>query len=154
MHTFFDYTFVFLHGGLIFFNLTGWAWKRTRRIHLVTIGLTIASWFGLGIFYGWGYCPSTDWHWEIKAILGETNLPNSFVTYYVDKLTGFTSDPFTVDAAVLILGLLAFSLSCWLNWKGRKSRLNAWRYISSFETVFHVQGSKLFVLGDDVPWVN
>jgi hypothetical protein len=24
------------------------------------------SWFGLGLFYGIGYCPSTDWHWRIK----------------------------------------------------------------------------------------
>jgi uncharacterized membrane protein (Fun14 family) len=117
MYLFLDYAFVILHSSLILFNLTGWAWKRTRRVHLIIIGSTIASWFGLGIFYGWGYCPLTDWHWDIKQTLGETYLPNSFVMYYGDKLTGLTLDPFAVDAAVFILGLLAFLLSCWLNFK-------------------------------------
>ncbi|MDH3880669.1 MAG: DUF2784 domain-containing protein, partial [Desulfobacteraceae bacterium] len=59
MYTFLDYFFIVFHGSLILFILTGWAWKRTRRIHLITISLTILSWFGLGIFYGWGYCPCT-----------------------------------------------------------------------------------------------
>ena len=117
MYTALDYFFIIFHGSLVLFILTGWAWRRTRRIHLITIGLTMVSWFGLGIFYGWGYCPCTDWHWEIKYKLGETNLPNSYVEYYVDKLTGLTWDPLVVDAIVLILGLVTSALSCWLNWK-------------------------------------
>lgn len=124
MYTLLDYFFIVFHCSLVLFNLTGWAWRRTRRIHLITIGLTILSWFGLGIFYGWGYCPSTDWHWEIKRKLGETNLPNSYIKYYVDKLTAISWDPLVVDAAVLILGLLAFALSCWLNWRD----CNSYRY--------------------------
>ena len=125
MYTILDYFFNVFHGSLVLFNLTGWAWQRTRRIHLITTGLTILSWFGLGIFYGWGYCPCTDWHWEIKHKLGETNLPNSYVKYYVDKLTGFTWNPLAVDRAVLILGLLAFALSCWLNWQDSATRRHA-----------------------------
>jgi hypothetical protein len=117
MYAFLDYFFIVFHGSLALLILTGWAWRKTRRIHLITIGLTIFSWFGLGIFYGWGYCPCTDCHWEIKYKLGETNLPNSYVKYYIDKLTGFTWDPLVVDAVVLILGFVAFALSCWLNWK-------------------------------------
>lgn len=117
MLTFIDYFFIIFHGGWVLFNLTGWAWKKTRRIHLTTISLTILSWFGLGIFYGWGYCPCTDWHWEIKRKLGEMNLPNSYVKYYVDKLTGFTWDPLVVDALVMTLGLMSFALSCCLNWQ-------------------------------------
>ena len=77
----------------------------------------ILSWFGLGICYGWGYCPYTDWHWEVKHRLGETELPNSYIKYYLDKLTGFTWDPLVVDAVVLILVLLAFAFSFWSNWK-------------------------------------
>jgi len=117
MDTILDYFFSLFHGSLVLFNLTGWAWKKTRRIHLITAGLTMMSWFGLGICYGWGYCPCTDWHWKIKHKLGETNLPNSYIKYYIDKLTGLTWDPLTVDAVVLILGLLAFALSCWFNWQ-------------------------------------
>jgi len=133
MYTFLDYFFIVFHGSLILFILTGWAWKRTRRIHLITTGLTILSWFGLGIFYGWGYCPCTDWHWEVKRKLGETNLPSSYVKYYADKLTGLTWDPLLVDAAVLILGLLAFALSCWFNWQDPISRRYARHYDSSLK---------------------
>jgi len=117
MYTFLDFFFIVFHASLILFILTGWAWRRARCTHLITIGLTILSWFGLGIIYGWGYCPFTELHWAVKHKLGETNLPNSYVKHYVDKLTGLTWDPFVVDTAVLILGLLAFALSCWLNWR-------------------------------------
>ena len=72
MYTFLDYAFVVLHSFLVGFNLIGWAWLRTRRIHLVTISLTMFSWFFLGLYYGWGYCPCTDWHWTVKYKLGAT----------------------------------------------------------------------------------
>jgi len=121
MYIFLDYFFIVFHSCLVLFNLTGWVWKRTRRIHLITIGLTILSWFGLGVFYGWGYCPCTEWHWEVKLELGESNLPYSYVKYYMDKLTGCKWDPLLVDAAVVVLGLLAFALSCWLNLQDYKS---------------------------------
>ena len=122
MYTFLDIFFSLFHASLVLFNLTGWAWQRTRRIHLATIGLTILSWFGLGIFYGWGYCPCTDWHWQIKRQLGETGLPKSYIKYYTDKLTGSAWDPVVADATVLILGLSAFALSCWLNTRHRNSK--------------------------------
>jgi len=131
MYTVLDFFFIIFHGSWVLFSITGWVWRKTRRIHLITVGLTILSWFGLGMFYGWGYCPSTDWHWEIKRKLEETNLPNSYVKYYVDKLTGFTWDSLVVDTAVLILGLLAFALSCWLNWRDCNSHRYARHYDSS-----------------------
>ena len=117
MYVFLDYFFVVLHGVLVLFNLTGWIWPRTRRLHLIVISLTVLSWFGLGLFYGWGYCPSTDWHWQVKRKLGETGLPNSYVKYYLDRLTGLSWDPFVVDVTVLILGLVALGLSAWLSWR-------------------------------------
>ncbi|CAG35922.1 DUF2784 domain-containing protein [Desulfotalea psychrophila] len=122
MNTFLDYFFIIFHGGLVIFNLTGWAWRRTRRIHLLTIGLTVLSWFGIGIFYGWGYCPCTDWHWQVKHELGATHLPNSYVKYYVDRLTGLSWDSLLVDAVVLTLGVLAFVLSSWLNIRDHRSQ--------------------------------
>src|SRR5262249_56219971 len=61
----------------------------------------------LGLFYGIGYCPSTDWHWQVKRARGETGLPNSYVKYYVDRLTGLRWDPRLVDVTVLLIGLAA-----------------------------------------------
>ena len=117
MYTFLDIAFVVFHTALVAFNLTGWILKRTRRLHLVVISATVASWFGLGIFYGWGYCPSTDWHWDVKRELGETNLPQSYVKYYLDAVTGISWDPALVDVMVLALGLGALGMSIWTNWR-------------------------------------
>ncbi len=117
-----DVFFLIFHGSMVLFNLFGWISKRTRRLHLISIGITILSWFGLGIFYGWGYCPCTQWHWEIKAKLGQSDLPYSYVKYYADILTGISWHPAAVDGIVVSLGILVFSLSCWLNWGDRKRR--------------------------------
>jgi hypothetical protein len=121
MYIVLDYFFAIFHFSLILFNLTGWIWRKTQRFHLITISLTLLSWFGLGIFYGWGYCPSTHWHWQVKYRLGEFNLPASYVTYYLDKFTGLSWDPLVVDILVLVLALFSFSMSCWFNWKSWKS---------------------------------
>lgn len=119
MNAFLDVAFVIFHTTLVAFNLTGWIWKRTRRLHLAVIGATVVSWFGLGIFYGWGYCPSTDWHWSVKRKLGETDLPQSYVKYYLDAVTGISWDAGLVDVMVLGFGLGALGISIWLNWRDR-----------------------------------
>ena len=117
-----DIFFSVLHGCLVLFNLTGWIFKLTRRLHLITTGLTVLSWFGLGFCYGWGFCPCTQWHWEVKLKLGIADLPYSYVKYYADRLTGFSWDPTTVDGIVVGAGFLVFGLACWLNWRDYKNR--------------------------------
>ena len=42
-----DIFFVVFHTLLVGFNMLGWAWRRTRRFHLITITVTLLSWFGL-----------------------------------------------------------------------------------------------------------
>lgn len=121
MDNFLDIAFAFGHGAFTFFNLLGWIWKRTRRMHLATMSVTLASWFGLGIVYGWGYCPCTDWHWQIKYRLGQSDLPASYVTYYLNHLTGIDWNPSLVDIGVVLSGLTVFVLSCLLNWRDSKS---------------------------------
>ena len=117
MYATLDIFFLSFHTTLIAFILTGWIWPRTRRLHLLIIGLTCMSWFGLGLFYGIGYCPSTDWHWRVKTARGEIGLPNSYLKYYLDRLTRLSWDPRLVDATVLLLGMAAFGLSIALNWR-------------------------------------
>lgn len=101
-----DLLFTIFHVALIVFNLTGWIWKKTRRLHLITLLLTAASWAILGIWYGLGYCPLTDWHWQVKEKLGETHLPNSFVKYLLDKLLG-TDLPVPLVDQITLYSLLA-----------------------------------------------
>lgn len=111
-----DWFFALFHWSLVGFNLTGWIWRRTRVAHRITISLTFLSWFGLGIRYGWGYCPCTDWHWDVKRALGESGLPVSYVTYYLDRVTGWSWNPAVVD--MLVVGLataaLLLSLAFWI----------------------------------------
>lgn len=106
MLLFLDLLFTIIHVALIVFNLTGWIWKRTRRLHLITLLLTAASWAILGIWYGLGYCPLTDWHWQVKEKLGETALPNSFVKYILDKILG-TDLPVALVDTITLYSLLA-----------------------------------------------
>lgn len=117
-----DALFVVVHTALVTFNMLGWAWRRTRRLHLFTIGATLLSWFGLGVVYGWGYCPLTDWHWDVKRALGETALPASWVKYYADRVTGLDWSPVVVDGLVIGSALAALSLSVALNVRDRRRR--------------------------------
>lgn len=120
-----DYAFVVFHFSLVIFNLTGWVWRKTRRLHLYVISATIFSWVGLGAIYGLGYCPCTDWHWQVKRALGETGLPASYIKYYLDQAFGFSWEAFTVDILVAVLGIGAFLISVIMNfrdWQTQKNR--------------------------------
>lgn len=115
-----DIFLTILHIALVVFNLTGWIWKRTRRLHLLSLALTAASWFALGPWYGWGYCPLTDWHWEVKHQLGETNLPQSFIKYIADQLTGLDIPARIVDRVTLAGLLFAVVAALVVNVKNKK----------------------------------
>ena len=115
-----DVAFVALHTALVGFNLSGWAWRRTRRLHLFAIGVTLLFWFGAGMAYGWGYCPLTDWHWRVKRALGETSLPASWIKYHLDAVTGADWSPVIVDGLVVGCALAALALSLALNARDRR----------------------------------
>ncbi len=86
-----DVFFVVFHSALILFVLFGWILRPLRTIHLIVVLLTGASWFILGLFYGIGYCPLTDWHWQVLRQLGETGLPPAYVQYILQRSCGSTS---------------------------------------------------------------
>lgn len=120
-----DIFYTFAHLALTGFNLLGWIWKKTRKAHLITLSLTILSWFVLGIWYGWGYCPLTEWQWRVKEKLGETNLPNSFIKYFADKITGRDIDPTLVDNATLGGLIFAIVAAVYVNFIVRKKKKTA-----------------------------
>lgn len=115
-----DVSLAAAHLALTGFNLLGWIWPKTRRLHLVVLAGTLLSWFGLGVFYGWGYCPLTDWHWRIKLARGERGLPGSFLKYWLDRLTGVSWDPLLVDVLALAFAVAALAASIALNLRDRK----------------------------------
>jgi len=110
-----DVFFTLLHLVIIVFNLTGWIWVKTRRLHFYCILLTVCSWFVLGIWFGWGYCPITDWQWQIKEKLGEVNLPNSFIKYFADQVIGKAINAQLIDVLTVVFFFLAAGLSVYVN---------------------------------------
>jgi hypothetical protein len=104
-----------IHLAIIAFNLFGWIPKATRKAHFVSILLTAASWFLLGIWFGMGYCPFTDWQWQIKEKLGETNMPPNFIEYFAEKITGKNFDSRFINNVTAICFALAAILSIYLN---------------------------------------
>lgn len=114
-----DFFFIFFHTSLIFFNLFGWIFRKTRVWNLITLLLTGGSWFILGIFYGIGYCPFTEWHFRVLEKLGEKNLPVSYIEYIVGRLFHVNVNPGLVDIFTVTLFFIAFILSVILNIRDR-----------------------------------
>jgi hypothetical protein len=112
-----DYFLIFFHTFLIGFNLFGWLWKRTRRLNLYSLLLVAFSWLILGIWYGIGYCPLTELHWNIKFKLGQTDLPYSYIKYLVDFYFNTDSNPLFVDYVTAILFIVALIFSLITNFK-------------------------------------
>ena len=110
-----DWFFVVFHLLLTLFNVLGWMWKKTRRLNLLTLLLTGASWGILGIFYGFGYCPLTDWHWQVLNRLDIYNLPPSYLEYLAERLTGAEFETALVNHLTLFLFLIAILVSVVLN---------------------------------------
>ena len=104
-----------VHLVIIGFNLFGWIWPAARKAHLVCVALTAASWFLLGIWFGMGYCPVTDWQWSVKEQLGENNLPASFIKYYADKISGQNISSSLIDLVTVLSFAVAALLSVYVN---------------------------------------
>ena len=110
-----DVVLTVIHLTIIVFNLFGWIQKRTRKAHLVSVGLTTTSWFILGIWYGIGYCPFTDWQWKVKAQLGEKNLPGNFVEYFLEKTTRYNFTSSFINTLIAACFFVAVILSIYVN---------------------------------------
>jgi Protein of Unknown function (DUF2784) len=119
---FIDYFFILFHAVLILFNVFGWIVPKWRFANLITLSLTAFSWFMLGIWYGIGYCPFTDWHWKVRQLLGYNDQSNSYIHFLILKITGIKLAENWVDRTTLIVFFAAFSISLYFFTKKRISR--------------------------------
>lgn len=110
-----DVFFIVFHTVLIVFNGVGWMFPALRKMHLVTLSLTALSWFGLGFWYGWGYCICTDWHWQVRQHLGIETISNSYIHFLIVKATGLHISVPLVDAITLVLFFAIAVISIRLN---------------------------------------
>lgn len=115
MYEFIHIFFLVFHSLLILFNLFGWIWKPLRKANLLTLLLTGLSWFVLGIFYGIGYCPLTDWHYEVLNKLGKSNLPVSYIQYLLETFFSVSVSQNQTDTWTMILFFGALVCSLFMN---------------------------------------
>jgi len=106
-----------IHVLLILACLLGWMFARTRRAHLVLMGVVVGCWFLLGLKYGIGYCPLTDWHWQVKEQLGEGPLPHSFIKYIWDKIFPTPISPKAVDWLTFAAFFISLGAALYLQFK-------------------------------------
>jgi len=122
MLKFLDIFFLVFHSSLILFNLFGWTLKKTRRLNLITLLLTGFSWIGLGLFYGFGYCPFTDWHWQVLDKLGSPVPYHSYIQYLFDRILGLKMIANTADTLTTIAYLIALLCSVFSNFFFKKKK--------------------------------
>lgn len=120
-----DYFFLVFHTLFTLFNMTGWIFRVTRKAHAITMGLTAFSWFVLGIWYGWGYCFCTDWHWQVRQALGRPIRSSSYIHFLILEITGLDLNPRLVDNTVLAVFLACVTMAVILNVRDwRRGRRN------------------------------
>ena len=115
VYKFLNWFFFFFHTLLIIFNSFGWIFPGFRKWNLITLLLTAFSWFFLGIWFGWGYCICTDWHWTVRKHLGYHDMSNSYIHFLLLKLTGIDFSEGLVDLVTAIVFFLSLILSSWVN---------------------------------------
>lgn len=117
-----NYFFFFFHTILIIFNLFGWIFTKFRKWNLLTLLLTVFSWFVLGIWYGWGYCFCTDWHWTVRSYLGYNDSSNSYIHFLLLELTGINYSESLVNIITVFVFFLSLFLSFLINIRDYKRK--------------------------------
>lgn len=114
-YEFLNIFFFIFHTLIVLFNIMGWIFKATRKWNLILLLLTGCSWFILGIWYGWGYCVCTDWHWDVRRKLGYIEESDNYIHFLFLKLTGINLPDKLVENGVMIFFVLSLAMSISLN---------------------------------------
>ncbi|PKP24309.1 MAG: DUF2784 domain-containing protein [Bacteroidetes bacterium HGW-Bacteroidetes-2] len=115
-----NYFFFTFHTLLVLFNLFGWVFPKSRKLHFISLLLTFFSWGVMGIWKGFGYCFLTNWHYQVLRKLGERGMPNSYISFLIEKRTGWLPNADLVNTLTLTFTLVAFACSLWVNFFRRK----------------------------------
>lgn len=106
--------FFIFHGILIVFNLFGWAIEKLKIWNLLSLSLTGGSWFILGIWKGWGYCPCTEWHFEVRRQLNLEVGTNSYIHFLLMQI-GIQLPKEIIDYITLSAFFISLLISLYLN---------------------------------------
>jgi hypothetical protein len=96
-----DHALNIFHLVIVFFLAFGWICRKTRPLHRIAVGVTSFLWIVVGAMVGKiGYCPVTDWHWKIKKLRTDEELPTSYIDYNLQKI-GIHLPPEQADHIVM-----------------------------------------------------
>jgi len=112
-----DKFFLVFHTLLTLFNISGWIFKKTRKAHFLTMAATAFSWFFLGIWYGIGFCFCTEWHWQIRLMMGKPIQSYSYIHFLILEITGINLNPDIVDTAVMLVFIVVILLTMIVNFR-------------------------------------
>jgi hypothetical protein len=118
-----NYFFFFFHTSLIIFNCFGWIFPKFRKLNLITLLLTVFSWFVLGIWFGWGFCVCTHWHWKVRFTLGYQDVSNSYIHFLILKITGIDFPEELVNVGTVVVFFSSLIISVWLNIRDYRRKL-------------------------------
>ena len=119
LYSFLDRFFLVFHTLFTLFNITGWIFKRSRFVHLLTMVATLFSWAILGIWHGFGYCFCTDWHWRVREYLGRPVESWSYIHFLIKEITTFDLNPYLVDRITFLVFALCLVLTILFNIRDR-----------------------------------
>ena len=97
-----------------------------RRAHRWLVGLTAFCWFAMGPLMGYdvGYCPLTDWHWQVKEARGAKDLPATYIDYLLRKF-GVGADPAVIDFVVGAGFAAVVVVAAWMWWREKTQQHHA-----------------------------
>lgn len=98
-----------LHLTVVGINILGWMVPRLRTLAaLMQLG-TLGCWVSFGLAKGWwGYCPLTDWHWQVLRAQGVANLPPNYISYVLQEWMDITL-PYSMVTGI-IAGCFAMAM--------------------------------------------
>lgn len=127
-----DVFFNVLHIILILINCFGWAFKKTLKLNLILLLLTISSWCILGYFFGLGFCVLTKIHFHILNEIETTIVPFSYLDYIIIQ-------KFDLDISsklISTISLVAIFISLMISMKKNFGRLSKLLFILTTTTCF------------------
>lgn len=117
-----DHGLNIFHLVIVLFLAFGWIAVKTRPLHRWAVGITAFLWIVVGAFVGKiGYCPVTDWHWQVKKLRGEENLPVSYIDYHLQKI-GIHLPPDRADQIVMAVFAAIVVITIFLWVRERRAR--------------------------------
>ncbi len=112
-----DWFFLIFHTLFTLFNISGWIFRKMRKAHFITMSATAFSWFVLGIWNGMGYCFCTEWHWQVRQMLGNPIRSHSYIHFLIREISGVNLNPDFVDRSVMIVFVLTVIFTLLVNIK-------------------------------------